>query len=118
MKCVGWFLALSGLVVAASGLAQGPTASSPIAGAPPADAGKLDPAAVKFFETKVRPLLAEHCFQCHGPEKQRAGLRLDSREAMLKGGDSGPAVVPGQPDKSLLVEAINHGDESADAAEG
>jgi hypothetical protein len=63
---------------------------------------------VKFFESEVRPLLANHCYKCHGPEKQSGGLRLDSRGAMLAGGDSGPALVPGSPGESLLVEAINY----------
>src|SRR5687768_10894492 len=63
----------------------------------------------KFFETRIRPLLAEHCFECHGPEKQKSGLRLDSAEAVRKGGSSGdPAVVPGDPAKSLLVKAVRH----------
>ncbi|MEO6809294.1 MAG: PSD1 and planctomycete cytochrome C domain-containing protein, partial [Isosphaeraceae bacterium] len=69
----------------------------------------LDPAEVTFFETEVRPLLAENCLKCHGPKKQRGGLRLDSRAAVLAGGDSGPVVVPGKPADSLLVEAINYG---------
>ncbi len=58
-----------------------------------------------FFETRVRPVLASNCFDCHG-DLSSGGLRLDSREAMLKGGRSGPAIVPGDPDKSLLVQAI------------
>jgi uncharacterized protein DUF1549/uncharacterized protein DUF1553/cytochrome c len=58
-----------------------------------------------FFETKVRPILATECFSCHS-ESQLGGLRLDSREAMILGGKSGPAIVPGDPDKSLLVNAI------------
>ena len=62
----------------------------------------------QFFEKQVRPLLAEHCFRCHGPEKQRGELRLDSRKAILEGGDSGPAIEPGKPEKSRLVDAINH----------
>src|SRR5579871_227503 len=60
----------------------------------------------EFFERRVRPVLAEHCFSCHGPKKQQAGLRLDSRAALLKGGESGPAVVPGEPERSLLLEAV------------
>jgi hypothetical protein len=60
------------------------------------------------FEDSVRPVLAEHCLRCHGPDKQKGGLRLDSREAMLAGGDSGPAVVPGKPGDSPLVEAVRH----------
>ena len=66
---------------------------------------------LKFFEAAVRPLLADHCLDCHGPKKQWAGLRLDSRAAMLQGGDSGPAVIPLQPDTSLLIRAIRHEDE-------
>jgi len=63
---------------------------------------------VKFFETKVRPLLAEHCFKCHGADQQKGGLRLDARGQMLLGGDSGPAIVPGKPEESLLLEAVRY----------
>jgi hypothetical protein len=66
------------------------------------------PADVEFFEKSVRPLLVEHCLSCHGGKKQHASLRLDSRGSLLKGGDSGPAVVPGEPDKSLLLKAVRH----------
>jgi Protein of unknown function (DUF1553)/Protein of unknown function (DUF1549)/Planctomycete cytochrome C len=69
-----------------------------------------DPAALEFFEKDVRPLLASRCQKCHGSEKQKGGLRLDSRKTALQGGDNGPAVVPGKPGESLLVEAINYGD--------
>lgn len=71
-----------------------------------------DPSAeqLQFFEADVRPVLVEHCQKCHGAQKEWAGLRLDSREAMLRGGDSGPAIVPGEPDKSLLIRAIRHDD--------
>jgi cytochrome c553 len=65
-----------------------------------------------FFENKVRPLLAEHCISCHGPQKQKGGLRLDSRETLLQGGDLGPAVVPGKPAESLLLKAVGYADES------
>jgi hypothetical protein len=63
-----------------------------------------------FFETKVRPILVQHCYRCHSAEakKLRGGLRLDSREAMLIGGDSGPALTPKQPDKSRIIEAITY----------
>ncbi len=64
----------------------------------------------EFFETKVRPVLAEHCYRCHGPKKQEFGLRLDSLQGLLKGGDSGPAIVPGKPDQSLLISALKHED--------
>ena len=65
-------------------------------------------AQVEFFEREVRPVLAEHCHGCHGPEKQKSGLRLDSRALVLKGGEGGPVVVPGKPEESRLVWAINH----------
>ena len=68
--------------------------------------------AVRFFEAKIRPILAERCFQCHGPTKQKGGLRLDSRAEVLAGGDQGPAIVPGHPEKSLLLKAISHTDEA------
>ena len=73
----------------------------------PADT-KVQAERVRFFEQEVRPLLVEKCYACHGAEKQKGGLRLDSREAILKGGESGPAVVPGKPEESLLVEAMNY----------
>jgi hypothetical protein len=59
----------------------------------------------EFFEMKVRPVLAASCYDCH-TDMRSGGLRLDSREAMLKGGKSGPAVVPGDPEKSLLIQAV------------
>jgi hypothetical protein len=65
-------------------------------------------ASVEFFEKRVRPILVEKCHRCHGPAVQKAGLRLDSRESLLKGGESGPVVNLGHPDKSELVRAINY----------
>src|SRR5262245_1160344 len=66
---------------------------------------------LEFFEKKIRPVLVEHCYRCHGPEKKpKAQLRLDSRAALVKGGESGPAIVPGEPDKSLLVKAVRFTD--------
>lgn len=69
-----------------------------------------DPSGVEFFEKKVRPVLVEHCYKCHSTEakKPKGGLFVDSRAALLKGGDNGPALVPGQPDKSRLIEAIGY----------
>jgi mono/diheme cytochrome c family protein len=61
----------------------------------------------EFFETKVRPVLAKHCFACHTQSKL-GGLSMASREALLKGGHTGPAVRAGEPDASLLVQAITH----------
>ena len=59
-----------------------------------------------FFETRVRPLLIERCHKCHSSEQVKGGLRLDSREAILHGGDSGPSIVIGNPDDSLLIQAV------------
>lgn len=67
---------------------------------------------LRFFENHVRPVLAEHCLKCHGPKKQWAGLRLDSRDALLKGGDTGPAIDPRKPASSLLIRAVRHEDEN------
>ena len=66
------------------------------------------PPAEKHFLTKVQPLLEARCVSCHGAEKQKGGLRLDSRAAVLKGGETGPAVVPGKPKESLLLQAVRH----------
>ncbi|MBI4907364.1 MAG: PSD1 domain-containing protein [Acidobacteria bacterium] len=65
----------------------------------------LTEAQKEFFETRIRPVLAQQCFACHTNSKM-AGLRLDSLQDMLKGGKSGAAIVPGDPDKSLLISAI------------
>ncbi len=73
------------------------------------DPAKLSPVDADFFETKVRPVLVERCFGCHGADKQKGGLRLDSPKAMRTGGDSGPAVVAGKLDESLLIDAIRYG---------
>ena len=65
-----------------------------------------------FFEKKVRPLLAERCLECHSPEKKvKGGLRLDTQEGWAHGGDTGVAVVPGNVEKSLLIEAIRYGNQ-------
>jgi mono/diheme cytochrome c family protein len=69
-----------------------------------------DRAAVDRFESRVRPILHDHCVKCHGPEKQRGGLRLDSRKAMLAGGKTGAAIVPGNAGESLLLEKIVAGE--------
>src|SRR6185503_16633701 len=69
---------------------------------------------LEFFEKKIRPVLSDRCLKCHSGEKVKAELWLDSRDALLKGGESGPAVVPGDPEKSLLIHAIRHGDDDLD----
>src|SRR5207237_6077695 len=66
---------------------------------------------VEFFEKKIRPVLVERCYQCHSAEAQKAGklrgkLLLDTRAGLLKGGDNGPAVVPGKPKEGTLLPAL------------
>ncbi|MFN3652101.1 MAG: PSD1 and planctomycete cytochrome C domain-containing protein [Armatimonadota bacterium] len=79
------------------------------AAAPPASpAPEASPAAERFFESKVRPILASRCFGCHADKVSMGGLRLDSRAAALKGGKKGPALVPGDPLKSPLVKALHY----------
>ena len=63
---------------------------------------------VEFFEKKIRPLLVKHCYECHGPTEASAKLRLDSRTGWEKGGEGGPAIVPGDPSASLLIRAVSH----------
>ncbi len=78
-----------------------------------ADVGSAsDDAGNEFFEKQVRPVLVARCFECHSDksDKPKGGLRLDSRTTALKGGDTGPAIVPGKPKDSLLVDAINYGE--------
>ena len=67
------------------------------------------PEAIEFFETKVRPVLAERCFKCHGPETQKAGVRLDARSAMLAGGEGGPVLLEGdQAANSRILQVIKY----------
>jgi cytochrome c553 len=89
------------LVLALFALSAGARA---LPAAPPLSPGE------RFFEDRVRPLLATRCFRCHGPVKHKGGLRLDSRPALLAGGDRGPALTPRQPQHSLLVSAVGYQD--------
>lgn len=70
------------------------------------DGNPFSPEAIDFFESRVRPILVDRCIKCHGPKKQSSNLRLDSREAALTGGDSGPSLVPSNPEESLLIQAV------------
>jgi cytochrome c553 len=81
-------------------VAQSPSSAANAAATPNA-------AGLELFERDVRPIFVDTCQQCHGVKKQEGDLRLDSREAALRGGASGPAIVPAQPEKSLLVDAIH-----------
>jgi len=86
-----WFLALSALGAARP--------------APAADAG------TELFESRIRPVLVDHCYECHNSEtKAEGGLALDFRDGLRDGGTSGPALVPGKPDASLILKAVRHGD--------
>ena len=78
---------------------------------PQTDKAGHDAAQEEFFESKVRPLLTDNCLECHGPDKHKGGLRLDLRDAMLKGGETGPAIVPGKPEASPLIEAVRYAGE-------
>src|SRR5882724_10803720 len=74
----------------------------------------LDPAGVEMFEKRIRPIFVENCYKCHSAEaeKVKGGLLLDTREGLFKGGETGPAIVPGNPDKSLLIKAVRYTDEN------
>ncbi|MEI8317879.1 MAG: PSD1 and planctomycete cytochrome C domain-containing protein, partial [Planctomycetia bacterium] len=96
---VAWSAVVMMALVAAVGAARGDEATS-------AEARAADQA---FFESRIRPLLHDHCLECHAAGAE-GGLRLDSLAALLAGGDSGPAAVPGQPDASLLLKAVHYVD--------
>ena len=69
-----------------------------------------------FFEAKIRPVLVEHCYECHSIKTKvpKGGLRLDTRETLRKGGDTGPALIPGKPDDSLIIKALSYSDSSVE----
>jgi len=77
-----------------------------------AESADLSPAQLQFFENRIRPVLVENCYKCHSrqAERPKGGLLLDTREGLLKGGETGPAVVPGDPDHSLLIKAVSYTD--------
>jgi hypothetical protein len=94
-------LALVGIMVLAGSI-----------GSPPALRAEPqpDPQQIAFFEKSIRPVLVKECYSCHATtaKKIRGGLTLDTRDGLRKGGDNGPALVPGDPKKSLLIQAIKH----------
>ncbi len=74
----------------------------------PTHAATPPPAQLEFFEKNIRPVLAAECYECHASTKKKGGLVLDTRDGLLQGGESGPAIVPGQPESSLLIQALRH----------
>ncbi|HVW39396.1 MAG TPA: c-type cytochrome domain-containing protein, partial [Pirellulales bacterium] len=78
------------------------------------DAAGGEFAGSEFFEKKIRPLLVEHCYECHSAASKKlgGGLRLDYRDGWLAGGDSGQAIEPGKPDESLLIQAVRYGEDA------
>ncbi|MBL8811947.1 MAG: PSD1 domain-containing protein [Planctomycetaceae bacterium] len=109
--CAAFFSLLIANSQALAGTSE-PTTNRPM----PSDEAQADNLAaddVAFFEKKIRPVLAQQCFPCHSsdnPSKQKARLSLNLREGVIHGGQSGPAVVPGKPDESLLIRAISRVD--------
>ena len=75
-----------------------------------ADDAGFDKATLEFARTKVLPLLEARCFECHGPDVRelKGGLRMLSRGSLLKGGETGAAIVPGKPDESLLIQSVRY----------
>lgn len=63
---------------------------------------------IQFFESKIRPLFIKHCYDCHGPDEQESGLRMDSFQGIAKGGKAGSLIVPGKPEQSLLITAVKY----------
>ncbi len=92
---------LSLLLLAFAGTLPGQTAHA-------AASNQISEADTVFFETFIRPTLVADCMECHGSEKQKGGLRLDSRPGWQKGGDSGAAILPHNPEGSLLLRSIRH----------
>ncbi|WP_210420958.1 PSD1 and planctomycete cytochrome C domain-containing protein [Lacipirellula limnantheis] len=97
-------------VVAATLLGGVFAVAADVASEGPIDGAPFSSEQIEFFEAKIRPLLVTHCQECHGPDLQEANLRLDSRAALLSGGDTGAAIEPGQPEASLLIDAVRYGD--------
>jgi hypothetical protein len=75
-------------------------------------AADLKPADLEFFESKIRPVLVAECYECHDAKKQKGDLRLDFREGLLKGGEEGPSIVPGNAKKSILIQSMDYSHET------
>ena len=101
------FVAVCCVVSGRAGVADEPATAQPAVSAE----------GIEFFEKHIRPLFADRCLECHGDKKQ-GGLQLDTRAGMFAGSDSGPSVAPGDPDGSLLVQAVRYEDEPKMPPEG
>ncbi|MFO0963214.1 MAG: PSD1 and planctomycete cytochrome C domain-containing protein [Phycisphaerales bacterium] len=105
---------LAALLLAAAAAMPAPPASGKAAPGSPAGVGAAPPTPdqIEFFEKSIRPLLSSSCYRCHSAtaDKVRGGLRVDTLAALLAGGDTGPAIVPGDPDHSLLITAVRWSD--------
>jgi len=101
------------LMLCAAGALHGAAGAPAEPAAPAAAAAPLSHEDTVFFEERVRPVLVERCYKCHSHDADRVkgGLMLDTREGLLHGGDTGPAIAPGKPDDSLLVQAIRYTDD-------
>jgi hypothetical protein len=102
MRFIGGIVVATSALVCVAGVAARGAEPSPITGE-----------RLEFFEKRIRPLLVEHCYECHAADAEEigGGLRLDRHDTRLAGGDSGPAVVPGKPEASLLVRAVRYDDD-------
>ena len=100
---------LMGACAVSAGIARSALADPPVSAKGPATSA----AGAKFFEARVRPILVEHCLECHGAKKQEGGLRLDSKASLLAGAESGKVVVSGRPERSRLIEVVEYGDPDA-----
>jgi mono/diheme cytochrome c family protein len=108
-----WIYGVSlSLALGTGAVLAGASEPAPAAGPKTVPQGAPRPEALRegerFFEAKIRPLFAQHCLACHGEKAQKGGLRLDLAAGLRKGGDSGPAVVAGDPQKSPLLQAIQY----------
>ncbi len=77
---------------------------------PVSDAEEFDKEGLEFFEQRIRPLLVDRCYKCHSEKAEtvQADLYVDTRAGLLKGGDQGPAIEPGEPSRSLLIKAVKY----------
>ena len=97
-----WFLAIAFCPVSPA-FSESPTAQKPVH-------AKMNPAQRAFFENRIRPVLVKKCYSCHSAKSEELGgkLRMDTRDGMREGGESGPAFVEGRPNESLLIQALRY----------